>query len=266
MYLTAIFLIGSIASIIGAICGIGGGVIIKPVIDIFGLTDVSSASFLSSCTVLMMTAYSVLKKPKDPHERKLDVKKVAPLAVGAACGGLIGKMSFEMIKDSLPFADEIGAYQAVVLGIAASGTLIYTIRKEKIRTRHLDNPVISLLFGMALGCMSSFLGIGGGPIDLVVLFYFFSMDTKTAAQNALFIIFISQSFSISYTVFSGNVPAVSIAEVLIMSGGGIAGGIIGRKINSKIDKKTVDKLFMTVLFIIIIISVYNFYHYSGSAA
>ena len=49
------------ASIVGAICGIGGGVIIKPVLDSFGVLDVTAISFLSGCTVLSMTTYSVLK-------------------------------------------------------------------------------------------------------------------------------------------------------------------------------------------------------------
>lgn len=33
------------ASIVGAICGIGGGVIIKPVLDSFGVLDVTAISF-----------------------------------------------------------------------------------------------------------------------------------------------------------------------------------------------------------------------------
>lgn len=49
------------ASIVGAICGIGGGVIIKPVLDSFGVLDVTAISFLSGCTVLSMSTYSVLK-------------------------------------------------------------------------------------------------------------------------------------------------------------------------------------------------------------
>ena len=44
---------------------------------------------------------------------------------------------------------------------------------------------------ITLGILSSFLGIGGGPINLVVLFFFFSMDTKTAAQNSLYTILFS---------------------------------------------------------------------------
>ena len=49
------------ASVVGAICGIGGGVIIKPLLDSFGIASVSEISFLSGCTVLSMSCYSVGK-------------------------------------------------------------------------------------------------------------------------------------------------------------------------------------------------------------
>ena len=87
------FLVSFLASIVGAICGIGGGVIIKPVLDMLQLGSVSSISFLSGCTVLSMSCYSVggslLKK-----ERAVDIKTGTPLAVGAAIGGVAGKQIF----------------------------------------------------------------------------------------------------------------------------------------------------------------------------
>ena len=52
------------ASIVGAICGIGGGVIIKPVLDSFGVLDVTAISFLSGCTVLSLIHIS------DPTRRR----------------------------------------------------------------------------------------------------------------------------------------------------------------------------------------------------
>ena len=59
------FVISFLASIAGAICGIGGGVIIKPLLDSFGLMDVKTISFLSGCTVLAMSTYSfVVSKVK----------------------------------------------------------------------------------------------------------------------------------------------------------------------------------------------------------
>ena len=57
------FVVSFLASIAGAICGIGGGVIIKPTLDMFGLASVSTISFLSGCTVLSMRLYSLVVVP-----------------------------------------------------------------------------------------------------------------------------------------------------------------------------------------------------------
>ena len=46
------FAVSLLASIVGSICGIGGGVIIKPVLDALDVMSVSCISFLSGCTVL----------------------------------------------------------------------------------------------------------------------------------------------------------------------------------------------------------------------
>ena len=76
-----------------------------------------------------------------------------------------------------------GMTQAVVLIAITLGTLVYTLCKEKIRTKHCRQIWLCVLIGLVLGIMSSFLGIGGGPINLVVLAYFFSMSTKEAALS-----------------------------------------------------------------------------------
>ena len=44
----AVFAVCFFSSIIGAICGIGGGVIIKPVLDALGVFPVSTINFLLS--------------------------------------------------------------------------------------------------------------------------------------------------------------------------------------------------------------------------
>ena len=116
------------ASIVGAICGIGGGVIIKPVLDSFGVLDVTAISFLSGCTVLSMTTYSVLKN-KISGESHVTMKTGFPLAIGAAVGGLIGKWLFSYVKSLSSDPNKVGAVQALCLLIVTLGTLIYTIYK-----------------------------------------------------------------------------------------------------------------------------------------
>lgn len=255
------FLISFLASIVGAICGIGGGVIIKPVLDSFGVMDVKTISFLSGCTVLAMSSYSfVVSKMK--KESLVDMKIGTPLAIGAAVGGVAGKSMFQMLVQSIP-QNKVGAIQALCLLIVTLGTLVYTIYKEKIKTMKVTNVFVCLLVGGVLGVLSSFLGIGGGPINLVVLFFFFSMPTKVAAQNSLYIILFSQITSLLNSIATSTVPEFSPFLLVLMAGGGILGGFCGRKINKKIDSHRVDVLFMGLMVLIVGINIYNIYRFLG---
>lgn len=260
-YLYFLFLIISfLASVAGAICGIGGGVLIKPLLDAFGVLSVASISFLSGCTVLSMACYSVVKS-KQRQEPGMYQRNGTILAVGAAVGGAAGKLMFQRISSAFADANQIGAVQAGCLMIITASTLAYTVKKEKIRTLHITNKTACMAIGILLGICSSFLGIGGGPINLVVLFYFFSMETKEAAAASLYIIMFSQSTALLNTVLSGNIPQFDWFLLVLMVCGGLTGGAIGRKINEKIEEKTVNRMFIGLMFLIILINIYNIYRF-----
>ena len=91
------FVVSLLASVAGAICGIGGGVIIKPVLDMAHLADVSTISFLSGCTVLSMSCYSVGKSML-AKDSSVDLKSGTYLAVGAAIGGVCGQQLFALVR------------------------------------------------------------------------------------------------------------------------------------------------------------------------
>ena len=218
MLMTVVFFLVSISSsIVGSICGIGGGVIIKPVLDAMGIMSVSSISFLSGCTVLAMSVVSVYKNVR-AGTAKLNVRTATGLAVGAALGGVVGKSMFQMLKESVGNENAVGMTQAIVLIIITLGTLIYTVYKNRIKTKEYTNLVLCFVIGVLLGIMSSFLGIGGGPINLVVLAFFFSMSTKEAALSSLYIIMFSQITSLFQTIAAGTVPEVKISEYFFMRG------------------------------------------------
>lgn len=261
LYLYMIFLGVSFgASVVGAICGIGGGVLIKPILDAFGVLSVASISFLSGCTVLSMSCYSVLKA-RLSKESLVDLKTGTPLAIGAAIGGVTGKMMFQYLSDMFTNKDQVGAIQAVCLLIITLGTMIYTLKKDQIKTLHVQNPLVCIAIGLVLGICSSFLGIGGGPINLVVLFYFFSMDTKTAAQNSLYIILFSQITSLVNTLITHTVPEFEVGLLILMVGGGILGGAAGRIVNKRMDVNMVNKLFIGLMAVIMLICAYNIYQF-----
>lgn len=254
------FIVCLLASVIGAICGIGGGVIIKPVLDAFGVLDAAQISFLSGCTVLSMTTYSVLKN-KIKGESHIQRNTGLPLALGAALGGVAGKLLFSYVKSVSPDIDKVGQIQAACLLIVTAGTLIYTLFKNKVKTLQVESVSLCLLIGLVLGVMSAFLGIGGGPVNLVVLFYFFSMPTKTAAENSLYIIFFSQLASLILSMINGEAFRADLPVLLLMIAGGIGGGIVGRALNRKIKETTVDRLFIGLMAVIIAINIYNIYRF-----
>ena len=249
------FVVAFLSSIVGAICGIGGGVVIKPVLDMLQMGAPATINFLSGCTVLSMSLYSVSKALR-AGDSKVEMSTGTPLALGAAAGGVVGKEMFSAVKTFFNGSPVVGGVQAIALGIITLGTLLYTINKSRIQTRTTSNKVVCLVIGLLLGIMSSFLGIGGGPINLVVLGYFFGMDTKTAAANSLYIILFSQMASLIATLISG-VPEFRIPALILMVAGGIGGGIVGRKLNKKMDNKAVDKLFIGLMVLIVGICVYN---------
>ena len=92
-----VLLIAFGASVVGAICGIGGGVIIKPLLDAFGIASVAEISFLSGCTVLSMSCYSVVKA-LSAKESLVKFETGTPLAIGAAIGGILGKNLFSILR------------------------------------------------------------------------------------------------------------------------------------------------------------------------
>ena len=260
MILVLVFAICFLASVIGAICGIGGGVIIKPALDAFGIMDVPTISFLSGCTVLSMSTYSVIKS-KRSGSSGINQETGVPLAIGAAIGGVVGKYLFQIIKRMSENPDRVGAIQAVCLLIVILGTLLYTIFKSRIKTLKIESKMVCAVIGLLLGIMSSFLGIGGGPINLVVFFYFFSMDTKTAAENSLYTILFSQIASVLYSIVSGSVPDFSIGMLVLMVTSGICGGACGRSFNKKLESHVVDRLFIGLMVVMIFINMYNIYKF-----
>lgn len=252
-------LICLLSTTLGAISGIGGGVIIKPVFDATVDLSVSQISFLSGCSVLAMSIVSLLSSRGG--ETTIDSKRTTPLAIGSAVGGVLGKLVFDIIKNSAGNDGIVGSAQSVIMILLTLGVFLYVLNKNNISTLNVCSVLVSLAIGLVLGILSSFLGIGGGPINLAVLYFFFSMNTKTAALNSLYMIFFAQTASLIFTLVSASVPQTDYISLVVMIFSGIIGGYLGRKINKKMSSKAVDILFCCMLIIITCISIFNLIKY-----
>ncbi len=250
-----LFTVSIIASALGAIAGFGGGVIIKPVLDAIGVLPVSTISFLSGCTVLCMSVSSLIKGRSNGI--KLNVKTSTPLALGSVIGGVVGKILFQFVRVRFESENLLGLIQAAVLVTLMILVFIYIVRKDRLPHLKVESFVICLAIGAFLGIISSFLGIGGGPNNVAILFFFFSMEAKEAAKNSIYLIMFSQLASIILTIIDGSVPQFDLSSLICMAAGGVSGGIIGSVISKHIEARLVERLLMLCLILVIVTNVFN---------
>ena len=250
-----LFIIVFLATGMGAISGIGGGIIIKPMMDLISDLPAGTISFLSGCAVLAMSLVSLVTSHSS--DVKIEKKTSTILALGAALGGVAGKELFQAIQRTLENDRLVSIVQNGLLLLLVCGVFVYMLCKSRIHTLNATNIALCGGIGLLLGMMGSFLGIGGGPINLVVLYYFFSMDTKTAALNSLYIILFSQAASLLSVLAQARVPPFDIKVMAEMVAGGVLGGLIGRRISRRISATRVEGVFYVLLVVIAGISVAN---------
>lgn len=247
-----------VATTLGSFVGLGGGVIIKPVLDFIGQEPRVQVDFLSCIAVFTMSIVSTGKAIRNKVEIKKNI--VILIAVGSIAGGFLGSYVMDLLENA--FADvNMRCIQAFVLASLLVAVCIYVAKQRK--SFRIHNPVAVIFVGLLLGFTASFLGIGGGPINVAVLTLFFSLNMKESAVYSVAIIFFSQ-LSKLITIFSstGISPySHQWKTLLVILPAAILGGIIGSKFNRKFDDKIIRKVFTAVMVLLVILNVYNGINY-----
>lgn len=249
------FLIAIGATTVGSLTGMGGGVIIKPLMDVLQGFDVQTIGVLSSITVFSMSVVSIgkqmLSKTKIPFDTAI------PLALGSVVGGLAGEKLLQLIVDALQANAAVTVVQNVALSLLILAVFLYMKNKSHIPSKQLRGLVVSLLVGAFLGICSSFLGIGGGPINVALIIYLFSFDTKTATVCSLVTILFAQISKLTTVALTTGFGGFDLSMAPVMVVGAIAGGFIGASLNKKCKEETVEKAFNAVQLLVLAISVFN---------
>lgn len=258
-----------IASMIGAIAGIGGGVIIRPVLDAFNYFSVAEiTNMISTMCVVFGTSTSIIRHVLSKSKIE-DWKISVYLGIGAVVGGVLGQYMFQFVKDASN-RDALIIIQSAILIALLIFVLIYMqLLLPKGKQLHIRNIFATLVIGLFLGICSTFLGIGGGPINVAVLLLFFGMSMKQAAINSLITIIFSQLAKIVMALIDGTfVMLFSIDSLptaadqswwiflIILVPISIIGSLIGTWLNKKMSNKGVQIVYMATTIGIILINIY----------
>lgn len=261
MYYLIFSLIVLLAGTLGSLAGIGGGVIIRPALDAFNYYDNANvANFLSSFCVLAVALTSVIKSIVT--KQKIDNYKTSIfLGIGSIIGGIAGNFLFDLVK-TYSNKNWLIIIQSIVLILLLVFVIFYMLfLKKKGVSLKIENWLLIIIIGLVLGIISSFLGIGGGPINVAILCFFFSMNMKQAAINSLIVIIFSQTSKIITTLINGSLLASSTNMdwymLLCLIPVAIIGSLLGSFINKKVNDKVILYVYIITIFVIIGINAYN---------
>ncbi len=249
------FGIGFIATTIGACSGIGGGVIIKPLLDAIGNIPLLERNFLSSATVLAMAVVTLLRSSKD-QKSELRLKIALPLAFGSVLGGIIGSRLIVVLKASLHNEALVTTIQSVIL-LAVLFAIFCNINHQSRQEPKCNSIAQSSLLGLILGAVSVMLGIGGGPLNVAVLTFFYGMSSKECVANSLLIILFSQASGLITSILSNGWPLGYVKPLSVMIFGGILGGLVGHRLISKLSGSQIQFIFKSSLIGICSITAFN---------
>ena len=242
------------ATTLGAFVGLGGGVIIKPVLDFIGAEPRMRVDFLSCIAVFTMSIVSTAKQLRNKAAFEKNI--VIFIAAGSVAGGFLGNYCMEILSG---FVQQgiIRSIQAFVLALLLTFVCFYVSKERK--SYKIKNNLAIIFVGLLLGFFASFLGIGGGPVNVAVLTLFFSLNVKESAVYSVAIIFFSQlSKLVTIFVTSGFEPYAHQWKTLVfILPAAIFGGIIGSKFNSKFDDKIIRKVFVSVMVLLVLLNIYN---------
>ena len=256
----AYFLIFLASCILGAIVGLGGGVIIRPILDAINHHHVSPAAFLTSIAVVIMAMVSTGKKVSDGT--KINFQTAALISIGSAIGGFLGDLIIRYLVNTFEVEDNVRLAQTVATIITLALAIYYTKRDDlryEIKTKALF-PII----GVGLGTLAVFLGIGGGPINVPLFMILFSLPVKVATAYSIVVIFFSHitrliNMALYYDLFYvENLRNFDLLPYLwFIAPAAIIGGIIGAMLSKRFSNDTVKRMFMITMYGLIVINIYN---------
>lgn len=247
------FIIIIFANSLGAISGMGGGVIIKPMFDLIHAHDLSSISFYSSVAVLTMSITTIIRQMKGGLT--INWKKAIQISLGAIGGGWLGNILLDRLLLYFPQDKKVQTIQIILMIVTLLFSFWYSIQHRQYFC--FDIEWIRIFSGLILGCLASFLGIGGGPINVAFLMFFLGTPIKDATAYSIVIIFFSQLAKILNILGKGQLFKFDLTMLSIVIPAAIIGGIIGAQFSRQVSDKIVSVVYRWVIIFVLAVNLYN---------
>jgi uncharacterized membrane protein YfcA len=224
-----LLLLGLVAGGVGALAGLGGGIIITPMLAMYLGVPMHQAIGVSLMAVIATsTATSSVYVERGLSNIRLGMTLEIATTLGAAIAAIIA-----------------GYIDRRTLAILFSLFLVYTagsmVKKAWGSRNQKDEPEVPKYeirrypLGMAAsvlaGGFSGLLGIGGGPVKVPIMYLFMGVPLRVATATSNFMIGVTAATSAYIYYGRGDVPLHIAAPIVI---GVFAGSLLGARLAPKV--------------------------------
>ena len=229
--------LGFAAGILGSMIGLGGGIIVVPVLTFLGFPPTVAASNSLFAALSNATASTISYSKQKRIEYYLGLKLGLLSIPGTVLGAII---STDVAPDIFK----------ILFGFVLIASAAYIFLRKKIETKEktISKQMIVFAIGASFfaGIISSFFGIGGGIIFVPLMVVGMGMAMKKAAPTSQMILLFA---SLSGVIVHSLLGHPDFLQAGMLSVGSFIGGLVGARLSIDIKERYLQILVTVVILI-----------------
>lgn len=226
---------------LGALLGIGGGVILVPLLSLaFGVPLTHAVAISLACVIGSSTGAAA----SYVRDHRVDVRLGMKLEIFTVAGAILGAFIAPLLPTSA-----LQILFALML-IPAAHAMLRPAPADEVSTlpeAGARNLPLGYAASFGAGGLSAVLGIGGGPIKVPVMTMLMGVPFKVASATSNFMIGVTASASV-FIYYSRGLLDLSIATPTVL---GVMGGAwLGSRLMPHIATRSLKRLFAVLLVVL----------------
>jgi len=243
-------ILGFCAGLLGALTGIGGGILLTPILALHFAVPIRQAIGTSLVAVITTSAAS---SSVHLQRHTTDIRLGMTLELATAFGAAVTAYVVGYFNRSL--------LEGLFAGFLLYSAIVILSRGGKVKPEDDSSPAVNgdavippyevkryplgLAASLVAGALSGLLGIGGGPIKVPVMFIFMNVPLMVATATSNFMIGVTAAASAIVYYRRGDILVQYAAPLAV---GVFLGSLLGARYAPRIHTKIVVYLLVAIMF------------------
>ncbi|MFC4387131.1 sulfite exporter TauE/SafE family protein [Gracilibacillus marinus] len=266
MVIVICLIIGLLSAMLGSIVGLGGGVILVPILLILhATTDMfhwATANTIVGISLVIMVFTAMSSTITYAKQKRIDYRSGLFFILGSLPGGVLGSWLNQFVETDM-FSLFLGIFMFLIfISFMFQNKTNETqlsdlpLRKGFVRREiHIGNstymyhfsPYIAVGIAFVVGMLSGFFGIGGGSLMVPAMILLFHFPPHIASATSMFMILSLSTVSSFTHIMLGH---IEWNYVWAFIPGAWFGGVLGAKVSQQLSSKGIEYLLRAVLLLI----------------